>query len=50
MAKIEFVSKLREFFTSAQAVKVSAFIGFTVLMTAVIASQNFFFRILLKTA
>ena len=44
MAKFEFVSKLRDFFTSAQAVKVSAFIGFTVLMTAVIASQNFFFQ------
>ncbi len=44
MAKFEFVSKLRDFITSAQSVKVISFIGFTVLMTAVIASQNFFFQ------
>ena len=44
MAKLEFVSKLKDFITSAQSVKVISFIGFTVLMTAVIASQNFFFQ------
>ena len=44
MAKFEFVSKLRDFITSAQSVKVFSFIGFTVLMTAIIASQNFFFQ------
>ena len=44
MAKFEFVSKLRNFITSAQSVKVLSFIAFTILMTAIIASQNFFFQ------
>lgn len=44
MAKLEFVSNLKEFFTSAQTLKYIYFIAFTVLMTAVIASQNFFFQ------
>ena len=44
MAKFEFVSKLKDFFSSAQAVKTLSFLGFTILMTAVIASQNFFFQ------
>lgn len=44
MAKLEFVSKLKEFFTSAQTLKYLYFILFTILMTGVIASQNFFFQ------
>lgn len=44
MAKVEFVSKLRDFVSSAKFIKVISFIGFTILMTAVIASQNFFFQ------
>lgn len=44
MAKLEFVSNLKDFFTSAQTLKYIYFIAFTVLMTAVIASQNFFFQ------
>lgn len=44
MAKVEFVSNLKNFFTSAQTLKFIYFVGFTVLMTAVIASQNFFFQ------
>ncbi len=44
MVKIEFVSKLRDMFSSAKFIKVVSFIGFTVLMTSVIASQNFFFQ------
>ena len=44
MAKLEFVSKLKVFFTSAQTLKYLYFILFTILMTGVIASQNFFFQ------
>lgn len=44
MIKIEFAPKVRDFFTSRQFLKTFSFIGFTVLMTAIIASQNFFFQ------
>ena len=44
MSKYEYISKVRDFLTSSQSLKVLSFIGFTVLMTAVIASQNFFFQ------
>ncbi len=40
----EYFSKIKSFFTSSQTVKVIAFFAFTILMTAVIASQNFFFQ------
>ena len=48
MIKIEFAPKVKDFFTSRQFLKILSFVGFTVLMTAVIASQNFFSRTLLK--
>lgn len=44
MIKIEFAPKVRDFFTSRQFLKTLSFVGFTVLMTAIIASQNFFFQ------
>ena len=44
MIKIEFIPKLKDFFTSTQTIKVLAFLGFTILLTSVIASQNFFFQ------
>lgn len=44
MIKIEFAPKIKDFFASSQSLKVMAFFGFTVLMTAIIASQNFFFQ------
>ena len=44
MAKLEFVSNLKGFFTSAQTLKYIYFVVFTLLMTSVIASQNFFFQ------
>lgn len=44
MEKIEFVSKVKTFFTSAQTLKALAFFAFTILMTAIVASQNFFFQ------
>ena len=44
MIKIEFAPKVKDFFTSRQFLKILSFVSFTVLMTAVIASQNFFFQ------
>lgn len=41
---VELVNKLKNFLVSSNTVKVSALIGFTVLMTGVIASQNYFFQ------
>lgn len=40
----EFIAKSKEFLTSEHTGKVFAFIIYTFLMTAVIASQNFFFQ------
>ncbi len=48
MIKIEFAPRVKDFFTSRQFLKVLSFVGFTVLMTAVIASQNFFFQNIIK--
>lgn len=48
MVKIEFIKKLKETFTSMQAYKAFAFLGFTVLMTAITASQNFFFQSIIE--
>lgn len=44
MIKIEFAPKIKEFFASSRSLKIMAFFGFTILMTTVIASQNFFFQ------
>lgn len=44
MIKIEFAPKVKEFFASTVFLKTLSIIGFTVLMTAIIASQNFFFQ------
>ena len=44
MNKIITMSKVRDFFMSSQAYKTAGFILFTFLLTAIIASQNFFFQ------
>lgn len=44
MIKIEFAPKVKDFFTSTEFLKALSIIGFTTLMTAVVASQNFFFQ------
>ncbi len=36
MIKIEFAPKIKDFFTSSQSLKVLAFFGFTLLMTAIV--------------
>lgn len=38
------ISALKNFITSPETIKISALIGFTFLMTAVISSQNYFFQ------
>lgn len=40
----EIIAKVRDFFTSTKTQKTLAFIAFTIIMTVVIASQNFFFQ------
>lgn len=44
MNKLILTTRIRDFFFSSQAVKTAGFVVFTFLMTAVIASQNFFFQ------
>ena len=44
MIKTDIISNVKEFFASSMAHKALAFCGFTFLMTAIIASQNFFFQ------
>ena len=44
MTKTEYLNKMRDFFTSSKFIKAVYLIAFTVLITAIIASQNFFFQ------
>ncbi len=44
MNKEDFFIKIREFYESSLVHKISAFVGFTLIMTSLIASQNFFFQ------
>lgn len=44
MINMNFIPKVKDFFASSMSRKVLAFLGFTFLMTAIIASQNFFFQ------
>ena len=44
MVKFDFISKLKDYMTSAQVVKIFAFFSFTFILTAIISSQNFFFQ------
>lgn len=48
MNKIITMSKVRDFFFSSQAYKAAGFLLFTFLMTAIIASQNFFFQSIIE--
>ena len=43
-----FLITLKEFLTSTQTLKVLAFLGFTIIMTAIISSQNFFFQSIIE--
>lgn len=44
MNKVEFISKIKDFFALSKVQKVSAFFAFTIVLTSLIASQNFFFQ------
>lgn len=44
MRKIEYFEKVRELLTSSRAVKTLYLVTFTLLITTIIASQNFFFQ------
>lgn len=44
MKKIEYFEKMREILTSSRAVKMLYLVTFTLLITTIIASQNFFFQ------
>lgn len=44
MKKIEYFEKMREILTSSRVVKILYLVAFTVLITTIIASQNFFFQ------
>lgn len=44
MNRLLFITKVRDLFFSRKALKVCGFLFFTIIMTAVIASQNFFFQ------
>ena len=44
MIQIEFSDRVKDFFSSSNFQRVFAFFAFTILMTAIIASQNFFFQ------
>ncbi len=44
MFKIEYFERVKEFFTSSRVVKLSFLISFTLLLTAIVSVQNFFFQ------
>lgn len=48
MNKLILATRIRDFFFSSQSLKTAGFVLFTVLMTAVIASQNFFFQTIVE--
>ena len=44
MKNFEYFEKMRDFLTSSRVVKILYLLGFTILITTIIASQNFFFQ------
>ena len=44
MTKIEYLGKVREFFTSSKFIKFFYLVCFTLIITVIISSQNFFFQ------
>ena len=44
MIQIEFSDRVKDFFASSRVQNTFWFFAFTILMTAIIASQNFFFQ------
>ena len=48
MIKTEYLNSLKEFITSSRVVKFFSLIGFSFLITTIIASQNFFFQSIIE--
>ena len=48
MQKNEYIEKTKEFLSSSKVVKLFYLITFTVLVTCIIASQNFFFQSIIE--
>ena len=48
MNKIEYLERVKEFFTSSKVVKLFYLVVFTALVTAILASQNFFFQSIIE--
>ena len=48
MIKNEYLDKLREFFTSSKVVKLTYLLVFTIMITTIVASQNFFFQTIIE--
>jgi len=48
MIKNEYFEPLKEFFTSSKFIRLCYLAGFTLLITAIIASQNFFFQTIIE--
>ena len=44
MIKNEYIDRAKEFFTSSKFIKMVYLVGFTIMITTIIASQNFFFQ------
>ncbi len=44
MDNVKILSKIKDFLSSAVMLKILAYVGFTVVLTAIVASQNFFFQ------
>lgn len=48
MNKIEYLERVKEFFTSSKVVKLFYLVVFTALVTTILASQNFFFQSIIE--
>ena len=48
MIKTEYLNRVRDFLTSSKTVKLFYLITFTVFLTAIVASQNFFFQSIIE--
>ncbi|MFA7657892.1 MAG: HDIG domain-containing metalloprotein [Candidatus Gastranaerophilaceae bacterium] len=48
MIQLKYLENAAEFFSSSKVVKVLAFLAFTLLMSAIVSSQNFFFKSIIE--
>ena len=48
MINFDIINKIKEFLFSAKILKISAFLGFIILMTTIVASQNFLFQSIIE--